>query len=125
MPPVSVCGRPPPSGSAVDSRLVLDTVRVVYRGLGETAAPAIMVTVPATMAVTEVVELIMVLSQGLYDRFKREREEARKEAREESRQAVAANQARWETWNQLRLEAEARGEASDVGRPGLTPPVST
>ena len=59
-------------GEAVDSRLTWDKVRAGYRGLGEAAAPAIMVTVPATMVITEVVELFMVLSQGLYNRFKRE-----------------------------------------------------
>ena len=88
-----------------------------------------MVTVLATMAVTEVLEFIMVLSQWLYDRFKREREEARKEAREREearkearervRQAVAANQARWETWNRLRLEAKERCEPFKVPPPTL------
>ena len=97
-------------GAAVDSRLILDKVRVAYRGLGETAAPAIMVTVPATMAITEVVELIMVLSQGLYDRFKRAREKVREEGRKEVWQE-------WEAWNRLRLEAEERGEPFDVPPP--------
>ena len=78
-----------------------------------------MVTVLATMAVTEVLEFIMVLSPWLYDRFKREREEARKEARERVRQAVAANQARWETWNRLRLEAKERCEPFKVPPPTL------
>ena len=97
-------------GAAVDIRFTLDKVRVAYRGLGETAAPAIMVTVPATMAITEVLELIMVLSQGLYDRFRRAREKTRKEGSE-------ANQAKWENWNRLRLEAEERGEPFDVPPP--------
>ena len=97
-------------GAAVDIRFTLDKVRVAYRGLGETAAPAIMVTVPATMAITEVLESIMVLSQGLYDRFRRAREKTRKEGSE-------ANQAKWENWNRLRLEAEERGEPFDVHPP--------
>ena len=104
---------------AVDSRLTWRKVRVAYRGLGEAAAPAIMVTVPATMAITEVLELIMVLSQGLYDRFRREREKTRKEKEKTRKEGSEANQARWENWNRLRLEAEARGEPFDVPPPTL------
>ena len=104
-------------GAAVDIRFTLDKVRVAYRGLGETAAPAIMVIVPATMAITEVLELIMVLSQGLYDRFRREREKTRKEKEKMREEGFEANQARWENWNRLRLEAEERGEPFDVPPP--------
>ena len=117
-------------GAAVDIRFTLDKVRVAYRGLGETAAPAIMVTVPATMAITEVLELIMVLSQGLYDRFRRAREKTRKEKEktrkegldeglEKGRQGETALQSKWENWNRLRLEAEERGEPFDVPPPTL------
>ena len=101
-------------GAAVDSRLSLDKVRVAYRGLGETAAPAIMVIVPATMAITEVVELIMVLSQGLYDRFEKARKKVREEGRKEGRKEVWQ---KWEAWNRLRLEAEERGEPFNVPPP--------
>ena len=104
-------------GAAVDIRFTLDKVRVAYRGLGETAAPAIMVTVPATMAITEVLESIMVLSQGLYEKvqkMKKAREKMRKEMRKEGSEA---NQAKWENWNRLRLEAEERGEPFDVPPP--------
>ena len=111
---------------AVDSWLTWDKVRVVYRGLGEAAAPAIMVTVPATMAITEVVEFSMVLSQGLYNRFKREQEKTRREGfdkglekgREEGRQEGRLEaQTAIDTWNRQRLEAEARGETFDVPPP--------
>ena len=104
-------------GAAVDIRFTLDKVRVAYRGLGETAAPAIMVTVPATMAITEVLESIMVLSQGLYEqvqKMKKGKEKMRKEMRKEGSEA---NQAKWENWNRLRLEAEERGEPFDVPPP--------
>ena len=89
---------------------------MAYRGFGEAAAPAIIVTVPATMAITEVLELIMVLSQGLYDRFRREREQEKEKTRKEGSEA---NQAKWENWNRLRLEAEERGEPFDVPPPTL------
>ena len=69
-----------------------------------------MMAVPATMAVTEVLELSMVLSQGLYEKFERNREKLREEGRKEVRQA-------WEAWNRLRLEAKERGEPFDVPPP--------
>ena len=110
-------------GAAVDSLLTWDKVRAAYRGLGEAAAPA-------TMAITEVLELIMVLSQGLYEKvqkMKKAREKMREEMRKEGldeglekgRQGETAHQARWENWNRQRLEAKVRGEPFDVPHPTL------
>ena len=101
-------------GAAVDNRLMLDTVRGIYRGLGESAAPAIMVTVPVVMAITEVLELIMVLSEWLLSKIERDREKLREEGRKEVREEVWRE---WETWNQLRLEAEKKGEPFDIPPP--------
>ena len=57
-------------------------------------------------------ELIMVLSQGLYEKFERNREKLREEGAQK-------NQQKWEAWNQLRLEAAERGETFDVPPPTL------
>ena len=103
-----------------------------------------MVTVPATMAVTEVMELSMVLSEWLLNKFERDKEKAREEARErEKAREKAREEARerlrkevrkelreevrkeWETWNRLRLEAKERGEPFKVppptGKTGIDP----
>ena len=63
-----------------------------------------------------VLELSMVLSQGLYEKFEKEREKLREEGLKEGAQK---NQQKWEAWNQLRLEAKKRGEPFDVPPPTL------
>ena len=72
------------------------------------------------MAITEVLESIIVLSQRLYERVqkmrkeRKAREKVREEGREEGRLEV---QTAIQIWNQQRLEAEARGEPFDVPFP--------
>ena len=53
----------------------------------------------------------MVLSQGLYEKFEKERQKLREEGLKEGAQK---NQQKWESWNQKRLEAAERGETFDV-----------
>ena len=80
------------------------------------------------MAITEVLEFSMVLSQWLYERVQKmrkerkarekNREEGRKEGREEGRKEGRLEaQTAVQTWNQQRLEVEARGETFDVPPP--------
>ena len=60
----------------------------------------------------------MVLSQGLYEKFERERQKLREEGRQEGfQQGRKQVQQEWETWNRLRLEAKERGEPFDVPPP--------
>ena len=61
-------------------------------------------------------ELSMVLSQGLYEKFERERQKLREEGFQQGLEEVRKE---WEAWYQLRLEAKGRGEPFDVPPPTL------
>ena len=70
-------------------------------------APVVVTVAPVSVVVTEIVRSVMVLSGMLQERLERMREARRAEGRAEGR---AEANARWETWNNRRLEAAARDE---------------
>ncbi len=70
-------------------------------------APVIVTVAPVSLIVTEIVRSVLFLSDMLQERLERMREARRAEGRAEGR---AETNARWETWNNRRLEAAARGE---------------
>ena len=74
-------------------------------------APVVVTVAPVSVVVTEIVRSVMVLSGMLQERLERMREARRAEGRAEGRvEGRAEANARWETWNNRRLEAAARGE---------------
>lgn len=83
-----------------------DTWPETVFAIGRDAAPGIAV-VAADSVVT--VDVVMILTL-LYEDYRKKRTE----------RAVAQNQAKWEAWNQRRLDAEAAGESFEEPPPTLT-----
>lgn len=97
---------------SIDNDHLWDTVREACRLLGEATGPLIPVLVATTLAVMEILECIMVLSERLFENL----QNVRKKRREEGR---AEMQTKWERWNTGRREAAMRGEPFDVPPPTL------
>ena len=78
----------------------------VIFAIGRDAAPGIGVVAADSVIAVDVVMILTLL----YEDYRRKRTE----------RAVAQNQARWEAWNQRRMDAEAAGQPFDEPPPSLT-----
>ncbi len=73
-------------------------------GVWSDAAPLTITAAAAALALTEIGRSIVVIAQRLQEGLERVRRQRRQEG-------LAEADAAWRTWNERRLQAEARGEA--------------